>query len=91
MRSSPLLYLKLISIIFIVTIYFGICPLLRMLDLLFHLHFLICLLVLGLYFNIQLEWDDYYDCLERVRQAKKQWLNEEISDDDFLSIIYELD
>ena len=39
----------------------------------------------------QLEWDEYFDWLERARQAKKQWLNEEISDDDFLNIVHELD
>ena len=39
----------------------------------------------------QLEWDDYFSWLERAQQAKKQWLNEEISDDDFLNIIHELD
>ena len=39
----------------------------------------------------QLEWDEYFDWLERAQQAKKQWLNEEISDDDFLDIVRELD
>ena len=39
----------------------------------------------------QLEWDEYFDWLERAQQAKKQWLNEEISDDDFLDIVHELD
>ena len=39
----------------------------------------------------QLEWDDYFSWLERAQQAKKQWLNEEISDEDFLNIIHELD
>ena len=39
----------------------------------------------------QLEWDEYFYWLERAQQAKKQWLNEEISDDDFLNIIHELD
>lgn len=39
----------------------------------------------------QLEWDDYFDWLERAQQAKKQWLNEEISDDEFLNIVHELD
>ena len=35
--------------------------------------------------------DDYYNWLDRVQQAKKQWLNEDISDEDFLSIVHELD
>lgn len=39
----------------------------------------------------QLEWDDYYIWLEKAQLAKKQWLNEEISDDDFLDIVHELD
>ena len=39
----------------------------------------------------QLEWDEYFYWLERAQQAKKQWLNEEISDDDFLNIVHELD
>ena len=39
----------------------------------------------------QLEWDDYFDWLERAQRVKKQWLNEEISDDEFLIIIHELD
>ena len=39
----------------------------------------------------QLEWDEYFDWLERAQQAKKQWLNEEISDDEFLNIVHELD
>ena len=39
----------------------------------------------------QLEWDDYFSWLERAQQAKKQWLNEEISDDDFLDFVHELD
>ena len=41
--------------------------------------------------DIKLDWDDYYDWLDRVQQAKKQWLNEDISDEDFLSIVHELD
>ncbi len=41
--------------------------------------------------DIQLGWDDYYDWLERVQRAKKQWLNEEISDEIFLSVVHELD
>ena len=41
--------------------------------------------------DIQLKWDDYYDWLERVQRAKKQWLNEEISDEIFLSVVHELD
>ena len=39
----------------------------------------------------RLEWDDYFSWLERAQQAKKQWLNEEISDDDFLDFVHELD
>ena len=39
----------------------------------------------------KLEWDEYFDWLERAQQAKKQWLNEEISDDEFLNIVHELD
>lgn len=39
----------------------------------------------------QLEWDEYFDWLERAQQAKKQWLNEKISDDDFLDFVHELD
>ena len=39
----------------------------------------------------QLEWDEYFDWLERAQQAKKQWLNEGISDDEFLNIVHELD
>ena len=41
--------------------------------------------------DIRLKWDDYFSWLERAQQAKKQWLNEEISDDDFLDIVHELD
>lgn len=41
--------------------------------------------------DIQLGWYDYLSWLEKAQQAKKQWLNEEISDDDFLNIIHELD
>ena len=41
--------------------------------------------------DIKLEWDDYYNWLDKVQQAKKQWMNEEISDEDFLSIVHELD
>lgn len=41
--------------------------------------------------DIQLGWDDYFDWLDRVQQAKKQWLNEEISDEIFLSVVHELD
>ena len=41
--------------------------------------------------DIQLGWDDYYDWLDRVQQAKKKWLNEEITDEDFLNIVHELD
>ena len=41
--------------------------------------------------DIRLKWDDYFSWLERAQQAKQQWLNEEISDDDFLKIVNELD
>ena len=41
--------------------------------------------------DIRLKWDDYFSWLERAQQAKQQWLNEEISDDDFLKIVHELD
>ena len=41
--------------------------------------------------DIRLKWDDYFSWLERAQQAKKQWLNEEISDEDFLNIVHELD
>ena len=41
--------------------------------------------------DIKLGWDDYYAWLDRVQQAKKQWLNEEITDEDFLNIVHELD
>ena len=41
--------------------------------------------------DIRLKWDDYFSWLERAQLAKKQWLNEEISDDDFLDIVRELD
>ena len=41
--------------------------------------------------DIKLGWDDYYNWLDRVQQAKKQWLNEDISDEDFLNIVHELD
>ena len=41
--------------------------------------------------DIKLGWDDYYNWLDRVQQAKKKWLNEEITDEDFLSIVHELD
>ena len=41
--------------------------------------------------DIRLDWDDYYTWLEKAQLAKKQWLNEEISDDDFLDIVHELD
>ena len=39
----------------------------------------------------QLEWDNYFDWLERAQRAKQQWLNEEITDDEFLNIVHELD
>ena len=39
----------------------------------------------------QLEWDDYYTWLEKAQMAKKQWLNEEITDEEFLNIVHELD
>ena len=38
-----------------------------------------------------LEWDDYYNWLDKVQHAKTQWLNEEISDEVFLNIVHELD
>ena len=41
--------------------------------------------------DIRLDWDDYYTWLEKAQLAKKQWLNEEISDDDFLNIVHEFD
>ena len=41
--------------------------------------------------DIQLEWDDYYTWLERAQRAKQLWLNEEITDDEFLIIVHELD
>ena len=41
--------------------------------------------------DVRLEWDDYYSWLDKVQQAKKQWMNEEISDENFLSIVHELD
>ena len=41
--------------------------------------------------DIKLEWDDYYNWLDKVQHAKKQWLNEEITDEDFLNIVHELD
>ena len=41
--------------------------------------------------DIKLGWDDYYAWLDRVQHAKKQWLNEEISDEVFLNIVHELD
>ena len=39
----------------------------------------------------QLEWDEYFDWLEKAQRAKQQWLNEEITDDEFLNIVHELD
>ena len=39
----------------------------------------------------QLEWDNYFDWLERAQRARQQWLNEEITDDEFLNIVHELD
>lgn len=41
--------------------------------------------------DIQLRWDDYYTWLEKAQQAKKQWMNEEITDDEFLNVVHELD
>ncbi|MBU5461984.1 DUF6076 domain-containing protein [Lachnoclostridium sp. MSJ-17] len=41
--------------------------------------------------DIRMKWDDYFNWLEKAQQAKQQWLNDEISDDDFLNIIHELD
>ncbi len=41
--------------------------------------------------DIRLEWDDYYDWLDKVRSAKVLWLNDGLSDEDFLNIVHELD
>ena len=41
--------------------------------------------------DIRLEWEDYYDWLEKAQRAKQQWLNEEITDEEFLNIVHELD
>lgn len=41
--------------------------------------------------DIKLEWNEYYIWLDKVQHAKQQWLNEEISDEDFLNIVHELD
>ena len=41
--------------------------------------------------DVRLEWDDYYSWLDKVQHAKRQWMNEEIYDEDFLSIVHELD
>ena len=41
--------------------------------------------------DIRLEWDDYYDWLDKVRSAKALWLNDGLSDEDFLNIVHELD
>ena len=41
--------------------------------------------------DIRLEWDDYYDWLDKVRGAKALWLNDGLSDEDFLNIVHELD
>ena len=41
--------------------------------------------------DIRLKWDDYFSWLEKAQLAKKHWLNEEISDEDFLNIVHELD
>ena len=41
--------------------------------------------------DIRLEWDDYYDWLNKVRSAKALWLNDGLSDEDFLNIVHELD
>ena len=41
--------------------------------------------------DIKLRWDDYYVWLDKVQHAKHQWLNEEITDEVFLSIVHELD
>lgn len=38
-----------------------------------------------------LDWKDYYSWLERAQEAKKQWQNEEISNEEFLQIVHELD
>lgn len=41
--------------------------------------------------DTRLEWDEYNAWLEKVKQAKKQWLNDELGDEDFLKIVRELD
>ena len=41
--------------------------------------------------DIQLGWNDYFSWLEKAQQAKKQWMNEEITDDEFLTVVHELD
>lgn len=41
--------------------------------------------------DIRLGWNDYLSWLEKAQQAKKQWMNEEITDEDFLNIVHELD
>ena len=41
--------------------------------------------------DIKLEWNDYYSWLDKVQHAKQQWLKEEITDEDFLNIVHELD
>ena len=41
--------------------------------------------------DIQLGWDEYLSWLKKAQQAKKQWMNEEITDEDFLNIVHELD
>ena len=41
--------------------------------------------------DIRLEWDDYYDWLDKVRSAKALWLNDGLSDEDFLNIVHKLD
>lgn len=41
--------------------------------------------------DIKLEWNEYYSWLDKVQHAKQQWLKEEITDEDFLNIVHELD
>ena len=41
--------------------------------------------------DVFLDWKDYYSWLERAQIAKKQWQNGEISNEEFLQIVHELD
>lgn len=41
--------------------------------------------------DIRIEWDDYYDWFDKVRSAKALWLNDGLSDEDFLNVVHELD